>query len=501
MTAPPTTSRATRPPARPVPAAVPRAVPRPGTGRRPRRIRAALAGPVTVVAVAVALVAGAVHAPAQTDPTVPDTGPVSGPIDPTSTTVVPSSTTTSTSPDGASTTTTVAPDPSTATTDPNAPPPVIDPRLSPNLALLPLDSPDVATAMSRYRSAWARQVDAQQRQADAEAQLGDLAAARVRLRDELTETQRRHDKSAARLEALRSGARELAVASFMRGSSNGSTSLGLNLSSATAEQAGKALVASISATQLNDIEVHASIVAATAQVIASDTGALADVEARQRDQAARRQQAIDDLAAATDAVQTARQGVADVRMTAMVSGTDLSLVALDAYWRAAQLAAISNPECHLRWQAIAGVGRVETLHGRYGGGPVNGAGEVDPPIIGVALDGSNGTAAIPDSDGGAIDHDPVWDRAVGPMAFIPSSWRAFGRDGNGDGVADVQNIYDASVATAGLLCRYGPLDDDAHLRTAYFHYNQSQVYVDMVLGFTHTYDQLVIPTLPAAAGG
>jgi membrane-bound lytic murein transglycosylase B len=145
------------------------------------------------------------------------------------------------------------------------------------------------------------------------------------------------------------------------------------------------------------------------------------------------------------------------------------------------------------------VGRVETLHGRYGGGPVDGNGIVNPPIIGIALDGSHNTAAIPDSDGGLIDTDPVWDRAVGPMAFIPSSWRAYGMDGNGDGIKDVQNMYDASLATAGLLCRSGPLDNDDGLRTAYFHYNQSQVYVDMVLGFTHDYDAFVIPPVPPAA--
>jgi len=106
---------------------------------------------------------------------------------------------------------------------------------------------------------------------------------------------------------------------------------------------------------------------------------------------------------------------------------------------------------------------------------------------------------IRDTDGGAIDTDAVYDRAVGPMAFLPTSWRAYGRDGNNDGVNDVQNIYDAAVASSVLLCRSAPLDNDANLRAAYYSYNRSDVYVNMVLGFTHGYDTFVIPPVPPEA--
>ncbi len=158
--------------------------------------------------------------------------------------------------------------------------------------------------------------------------------------------------------------------------------------------------------------------------------------------------------------------------------------------------AFVNPTCKLKWTALAGIGRVESLHGTYGGGPLDGNGETVAPIIGIALDGSHNTAVIHDTDGGAIDTDPVFDRAVGPMAFLPTSWRAYGRDGNNDGVNDVQNIYDAALASSVLLCRAAPLDNDANLRTAYYSYNRSDVYVSMVLGFTHGYDTFVIPPVP-----
>ena len=416
-------------------------------------------------------------------------------------------------PDGSSTTTvTVAAilDPSTDSTstststiiaavaDPETPPVVVDPRLSPELANVAVDAPGYRQAASQYAGAWRDKRDAEHRQADAEANLAALAAAEQRLRPEIIEFQRRYDKSVVRLAGLRQSVQRLAVASYMRGGRGSADDSGLDPNTATRQQAAKIMVDSVNASQLRDIELHRAIVASSRHIIDTDSAALVEVLQRTVDETARRTQAISDLGPALARVTNAQRTVADVRMTATVTGTDLSLVALDAYWRAAALTALLIPDCKLRWSAIAGVGRVETLHGRYGGGPVDGNGHVSPPIIGIALDGSRSTAAIPDTDGGLIDTDPIWDRAVGPMAFIPTSWRAYGRDGNGDGIKDVQNMYDATMATAGLLCRSRPLDADAGLRTAYFRYNQSQKYVDMVLGFTHGYDAFVIPPVPPA---
>jgi membrane-bound lytic murein transglycosylase B len=120
---------------------------------------------------------------------------------------------------------------------------------------------------------------------------------------------------------------------------------------------------------------------------------------------------------------------------------------------------------------------------------------VTPPIFGPPLDGSNGFAVVGDSDGGAMDLVPTSDRAVGPMQFLPSSWRANEVDLTGDGAADPQNIYDAAATAAAYLCRSGPgLDDEARLRGAYFSYNHSLEYVDIVLGYAHGYRDAV-PTL------
>ncbi|MGH8775651.1 MAG: lytic transglycosylase domain-containing protein [Jiangellaceae bacterium] len=61
-------------------------------------------------------------------------------------------------------------------------------------------------------------------------------------------------------------------------------------------------------------------------------------------------------------------------------------------------------------------------------------------------------ALIRDTDGGALDGDTTYDRAVGPMQFIPSTWRSVSVDGNGDGRRDPNNIYDAAQGAAVYLC-------------------------------------------------
>lgn len=138
----------------------------------------------------------------------------------------------------------------------------------------------------------------------------------------------------------------------------------------------------------------------------------------------------------------------------------------------------------LPWTVLAGISRVESNHGRYGGASIDAAGVVSPPIIGIALDGTGGIARILDSDGGRWDRDLVFDRAVGPFQFIPSSWRIFGGDGNRDGVADPHNVHDALPAMRRHLCPEGRVGD---VRAAILSYNHSDAYVDEVLDWATRY--------------
>ncbi|WP_410640551.1 lytic transglycosylase domain-containing protein [Amycolatopsis sp. lyj-346] len=159
---------------------------------------------------------------------------------------------------------------------------------------------------------------------------------------------------------------------------------------------------------------------------------------------------------------------------------------LRAYKNAADIIAKEQPNCHLDWALIASIGRIESNHAR--GGYVNVNGDTLEPILGPVLNGAGAFAAIRDTDGGKYDGDTVWDRAVGPTQFIPSTWRGYASDGNGDGVSNPNNIYDETLATARYLCSGGlDLSTDAGQRIAVRRYNNSQSYVDTVLAWASAY--------------
>jgi len=186
-----------------------------------------------------------------------------------------------------------------------------------------------------------------------------------------------------------------------------------------------------------------------------------------------------------------------VAMTAVVGeGPDASLgaigeippVAAEAYMRAAAIGEEALG-CGVDPAAVAAVGWKES---RHGSGRLDELGAASPPIIGVALDGADGVALIRDTDGGSYDQDDAYDRAVGPMQFIPATWEAWRQDGTGDGIHDPQNIFDASLTAVWYLCGGGPADlgDQAALASALFRYNRSEAYVAGVLAKAQEYTLL-----------
>lgn len=160
--------------------------------------------------------------------------------------------------------------------------------------------------------------------------------------------------------------------------------------------------------------------------------------------------------------------------------TGIPARALRAYVNAAVAANESAPKCGIGWNTLAAVGFVESAHGTYGGGSLSSAGQASGPIVGPSLNGA-GFAAIADTDGGALDGDAGWDHAVGPMQFIPSTWRIAGMDGNGDGAADPFNIDDAALSAATYLCGRGrDLTTAEGWTAAIYAYNQSDAYIRQV---------------------
>ena len=173
---------------------------------------------------------------------------------------------------------------------------------------------------------------------------------------------------------------------------------------------------------------------------------------------------------------------------ASASTNGIPAAALAAYQRAEQVINSADASCNLTWQLVAAIGRVESDHGRYGGSVLGDDGKSRPGIYGIPLDGSDGTAEIGDSDAGQYDNDQIYDRAVGPMQFIPQTWNVVGVDDDGDGERDPQDIDDAALATAVYLCSG---DEDLSTyggqKAAVYRYNHSQEYVDLVISIMNAY--------------
>jgi hypothetical protein len=133
----------------------------------------------------------------------------------------------------------------------------------------------------------------------------------------------------------------------------------------------------------------------------------------------------------------------------------IPVVAVQAYGYAELVVARTAPSCHLSWTTIAAIGKVESAHGSANGAVLGADGSVQPPVLGLPLDGKGGRQLIRDTDQGALDKDPTFDRAMGPMQFIPATWREMQIDADNSGFADPNDIDDAALAAAMYLCKGG----------------------------------------------
>ena len=148
-----------------------------------------------------------------------------------------------------------------------------------------------------------------------------------------------------------------------------------------------------------------------------------------------------------------RRAAAPTAMVAPASANGIPAAALAAYQRAETVIDAADPSCHLTWPLIAAIGRVESDHGRFGGNMLADDGVAQPGHLRHrARRHATAPHAIRDTDAGQYDDDARFDRAVGPMQFIPSTWSVVGVDGDGDGKRNPQDIDDAALATAVYLC-------------------------------------------------
>ncbi|UMG93849.1 lytic murein transglycosylase [Nocardioides sp. TF02-7] len=213
-------------------------------------------------------------------------------------------------------------------------------------------------------------------------------------------------------------------------------------------------------------------------------------------------QAIEAPASVSDA--DSLTGGNDQTVVATASTNQIPSAALAAYQRAETVINAADKSCKLTWQLVAAIGRVESNHGRYGGNVLDDDGVAQPGIFGVPLNGKRGTKAISDTDGGQFDGDTQWDRAIGPMQFIPSTWSVVGVDADNDSKRNPQDIDDAALASAVYLCSGNDdLSTVVGQRAAVHRYNHSQSYVDLVLSIMDAYlegDFSTIPNNTTSAG-
>ena len=173
-------------------------------------------------------------------------------------------------------------------------------------------------------------------------------------------------------------------------------------------------------------------------------------------------------------------------------------IALTAYRNAEQIMSAAAPNCGVSWNLLAGIGRIESMHAN--GGATDSAGTAVRPIYGPALDGTlPGNEIIVQSNQAGR---AVYARALGPMQFLPGTWSRYASDGDHDGKADPQNVFDSTLAAARYLCSGGlNLRNQSQVLTAILRYNNSMAYAQNVLGWAAAYATGVQPVdLPAITG-
>ncbi|MDO3702725.1 lytic murein transglycosylase [Micromonospora sp. C28SCA-DRY-2] len=168
----------------------------------------------------------------------------------------------------------------------------------------------------------------------------------------------------------------------------------------------------------------------------------------------------------------------------------ISPVAMQAYGYAELVLAETNRSCGLSWTTLAAIGFVESGHGQANNAKLGPDGRALPEIIGLPLDGQGGRMRIVDTDRGQLDRDTTYDRAIGPMQFIPTTWQEIGADADNDGRKDPHDLDDAALAAGNYLCKGGRnLTIPGDWWNAILSYNDVRRYAQDVFDTANRYGQ------------
>jgi membrane-bound lytic murein transglycosylase B len=356
----------------------------------------------------------------------------------------------------------------------------------------------LAAARTQVRALEGSVAATRRAEAGARERLAGLETRAAALAGRLNELSARERELAEQLGAARERLRKLAVASYVNGGSSSSVDYLLRAESPADLSRRRKLLTSVGRVRNRAVKDYAAARQAASEQLQRSVADLDHVKAASVTARAELEAATSQIGRLTAELDRARERRKLLLAVTPVAGLDIPGLFFDAYRAAADAMAELNPRCALRWTALAGVGRIESNHGRSGEATLSLHGDISPPIIGIPLDGNNSTALIPDTDRGALDGDVVVDRAVGPMQVIPSTWRVVARDGNGDKIEDPNNVFDAALTAAAYLCRAAPggLTADAGLQAAFFSYNHSEAYSLTALHWSKVYDAFRPPREP-----
>jgi hypothetical protein len=146
---------------------------------------------------------------------------------------------------------------------------------------------------------------------------------------------------------------------------------------------------------------------------------------------------------------------------ATLSTNGIPSAALYAYKHAETVLADADPACHLPWNLVAAIGRVESNHGRIQGNALSADGVAQPGISKPAL---------------------------GPMQLTQGTFDTVSIDSDGDGAKNPQDIDDAATAAGIFLCSgEGDLSSDADARAAVARYGDGKKYVNSVMKISASY--------------
>lgn len=161
--------------------------------------------------------------------------------------------------------------------------------------------------------------------------------------------------------------------------------------------------------------------------------------------------------------------------------------ALQAYAYAAY-AVEKEDGCSIGWPTIAALGAVLTNHGRHENASINEDGKTTLPLRAVAP-AAGGKDSVPDTDGGDIDGDSTQDIPVGPMQLMPSRWEQYGVAVEPGDQPNPDQIDDAALTTAKILCTAGDLSTPEVWLTAMSEFNPHHVFLKAVYDKAEEYSR------------